>query len=78
MQFIIIIFNRLLIGGLTSYFANTIKLYKNVWNNNVDITTSFNVDVELQMEKTLHQPHTAFYWFNQDVLNNKKFECKVK
>ena len=71
-------FNRVLTGEKTTYFANLLQLHKDVWKNNVDDTTIFNKNIEFQMKKTLHQPHTALFWFDFDVLNNKNFECKVK
>ena len=48
-----------------------------VWNNNVDASSSFNDDLEFQLNKTLHEPYTAFFWQKLVVFNNKKFECKV-
>ena len=64
-------------GGKAAYFANIVRLYKNVWKNNVDVSTSFNNDIPFQLEKTLYEPHTAFFWHATDVQNNKNFECKV-
>ena len=69
--------DRLLTGGKAAYFSNILRLYKDVWNNNVEVTTSFNNDITFQLEKTLHEPHTALFWHGTDVLNNKNFECKV-
>ena len=72
-----VVVNRLLTGGKGSYFANILRRHKNVWNNNIDVTTSFNNNLTFQLEKTLYKPHTAFFWHDTDVLNHKKFECKV-
>ena len=72
-----LIFTRLLTGGTTSAFSNTLRRHKNVWENNVDHSISFDSRIGFQLNKTLNQRNTAFYWIHDDVLNRKEFECKV-
>ena len=72
-----LIFTRLLTGGKTSAFSNTLRRHKNVWENNVDHSISFDSRIGFQLNKTLNQHNTAFYWIHNDVLNRKEFECKV-
>ena len=72
-----LVFSRLLTGGKSSVFSNTLRRHKNVWKNNVDYNNSFDERIGFQLNKTLNQRNTAFYWIHDDVLNRKEFECKV-
>ena len=71
------VFSRLLTGGKSSVFSNSLRRHKNVWKNNVDYNNSFDERIGFQLNKTLNQRNTAFYWIHDDVINRKEFKCKV-
>ena len=77
------VLNRLLTGGKSTTLTKLLQYYENVWKNNIDNDTSFNSDIDFQLDKTLKQPNTALYWTTLDLDNrirrmDTKNECQVK
>ena len=73
----------MLTGDASTTFVKLLQYYENVWKNNIDNDTSFNSDIDFQLDKTLKQPNTALYWTTLDLDNrirrmDTKNECQVK
>ena len=72
----------MLTGGKSTTFTKLLQYYENVWKNNIDNDTSFNSDIDFQINKALKQPNTALYWITYELKNRirrmeNKNECQV-